>query len=153
MTTYIPLWTTKLVREDKLAVPDGASGYVSCPSDAYTLLRSYVEGEIQENLWVILVNTKRRAIGVERVYRGSLDTCQVRVAEVMRPAILAGASAIIVAHNHPSGDTTPSRDDMLVTKSMVKAGDLLGIDVLDHLVISDEGFTSMKEKFGGCWSD
>jgi len=145
MTTYIPLWTTKLVKEDQLPIPDGASGYVSSPRDGYTLLRPYAEGEIQENLWVILLNTKRRVIGIERVYRGTLDTTPVRVAEIMRPAILAGASAIIVAHNHPSGDTTPSGSDVAMTKRVIDAGDLLGISVLDHLVISDENSTSMRE--------
>jgi DNA repair protein RadC len=79
-------------------------------------------------------------------YQGSVSSSQVRIGEVFRPAIQRLASAIVVCHNHPSSDNTPSPDDVAVTRAMVQAGKLLDIQVLDHLVISSRGFVSLKER-------
>jgi DNA repair protein RadC len=100
----------------------------------------------QEELWVILLDTRNRVLGTKAIYKGSLNTSVVRVGEIFRPAIEAPAAAIIVAHNHPSGDPAPSPEDVNVTRQIVKAGKLLDIDVLDHLIISSGRYTSLKER-------
>lgn len=80
------------------------------------------------------------------VYRGSLNTSLIRVGEVFRDAVRANAASIIVAHNHPSGDPTPSPEDVAVTRAIIEAGRLLDIEVLDHLVIGGNSYVSMKAK-------
>jgi DNA repair protein RadC len=116
------------------------------PADAAELVRYEMSALDQEELRVILLDTRNRVIGKVTVYRGSLNSSQVRVGEVFKPAIRASAAAIIVVHNHPSGDPTPSPDDVTVTRSIVSAGKLLDVDVLDHLVIGQGRFVSLKER-------
>jgi DNA repair protein RadC len=95
----------------------------------------------------MFLNTKNRPIGISTAYKGSINTTVIRVAELFREAIQRNAPAIIVAHSHPSGDPTPSPEDVAVTGEIVKAGKLLDIDVLDHLVIGEgQRFVSMKER-------
>ena len=100
----------------------------------------------KEAFVVLILNTRRRIIGHNLVALGSLDSVPVHPREVFRPAIVAAGSAIILVHNHPSGDPTPSPDDVAVTRAMVQAGKLLDIDVLDHLVIGQGKWVSLKER-------
>lgn len=118
---------------------------VSSPSSAYALLRD-MEFFEQEHLRVILLDTRARSIGIQEVYVGSVNSAQVRVAELFRSAIQRNATAIILAHNHPSGDPTPSPDDVAVTRAAVQAGKLLDITVQDHLVIGRGRYVSLKER-------
>lgn len=106
----------------------------------------------QEQLRVILLSTKNQVIGRSNLYQGSLNRSIVRVAEVFRDAIRQSAASVIVVHNHPSGDPTPSPEDIRVTTELVSAGRLLDVEVLDHVVIGGEKWISMKERslgFGG----
>jgi DNA repair protein RadC len=100
----------------------------------------------QEHLRVILLDRRNRILETVEVYKGSVNSSQVRVGELFKDAIRANASAIVVAHNHPSGDPTPSPDDVAVTRAIVQAGKLLDIDVLDHLVIGQGKWVSLKER-------
>ncbi len=100
----------------------------------------------QEHLRVILLDRRNRVLEIEDVYRGSVSSSQVRVGEVFKAAIRKNASALVVAHNHPSGDPTPSPDDVAVTRAIVQAGKLLDVDVLDHLVIGQGRWVSLKER-------
>ena len=100
----------------------------------------------QEHLRVLLLDRRNRVLEVVEVYKGSVNSSQVRVGELFKDAIRANASAVIVAHNHPSGDPTPSPDDVAVTRAIVQAGKLLDIDVLDHLVIGQGRWVSLKER-------
>ena len=88
-----------------------------------------------ENFIVVIVNTRRRPIGFEIISNGTLDTLLVHAREVFKPAILLGGAAIVLAHNHPSGDPTPSEADIKVTRDLVRAGQLLKIEVLDHVIL------------------
>lgn len=119
---------------------------VTSPGDAANLLMSEMTFLEQEHLRVILLNTRNHVLRIVTVYIGSLNTSVVRSGELFRPAIKENAAAIIVAHNHPSGDPTPSPEDVRVTREMVKAGKLLSIDVLDHIVIGRQRFVSLKER-------
>jgi DNA repair protein RadC len=88
-----------------------------------------------ETFQIILLNTRHRLIHVERISQGTLDTILVHPREVFRAAIAANAAAVVLAHNHPSGDPTPSEADIKVTRDLIRAGQLLKIDVLDHIII------------------
>jgi DNA repair protein RadC len=94
----------------------------------------------------VLLNTKNFVVGTPTVYVGSLNASMVRVSEVFRDAVKENCAAIIVAHNHPSGDPTPSPEDVLVTRDLVAAGKLLDIEVLDHLVIGHNRYISLKQQ-------
>ena len=119
---------------------------INSPADAAALIQYEMSAFEQEHLRVIHLNTRNRVLGMEDVYRGSLNASQVRVGELFKSAIRRNASAVIVAHNHPSGDPTPSPDDVAITRAFVQAGKLLDIDVLDHLVIGQGRYVSMKER-------
>lgn len=143
MTTYtIPVYKIQLVREGGITAP---ANRVGSPEDVYKILKSYLEGADRENFVVILVGTKNQLLGVNTVSVGTLDTALVHPREVFKPAILSNAAAIILGHNHPSGDTTPSDIDEKLTKRLVEAGEILGIAVLDHLIIGN-GYASLKER-------
>ena len=119
---------------------------VASPADAANLLMSEMMLLEQEHLRVILLNTRNEVLAMPTIYQGSLNTSVVRVAELFKEAIRANAAALIVAHNHPSGDPDPSPEDVRVTRQMVKAGALLDIAVLDHIIIGHRRYVSLKER-------
>jgi DNA repair protein RadC len=119
---------------------------VRSPTDVANLLMMEMGLLEQEQLRVVLLDTKNFVTKVHTVYSGSLNTAVIRVGEVFREAIRANCAALILAHNHPSGDPTPSPEDVRVTEAMVEAGALLDIRVLDHLIIGRNRFVSLKER-------
>jgi DNA repair protein RadC len=119
---------------------------INSPGDAAALVQYEMSLLEQEHLKVMLLDTRNRVLDIVEVYQGSVNSSQVRVAEVFRPAIQRIAPASIVAHNHPSQDPTPSPDDVAVTRAIVAAGKLLDIDCLDHLVIGGNVWVSLKER-------
>jgi len=119
---------------------------IQSPSDAAALLLYEMGALEQEHLRVLLLDTRNRLIRTIEVYRGSLNTSLIRVGEVFRDAVRSNAASIIIVHNHPSGDPTPSPEDVSVTRALVEAGSLLDIEVLDHLVIGKNCFVSLKSK-------
>ena len=116
------------------------------PADAANLLMAELSLLPQEHLRTVLLDTRNRVISIPTIYVGSLNTAQVRVGEMFREAIRANCAGMIVVHNHPSGDPTPSPEDVQVTRMIVEAGSLLNIDVLDHLIIGRQRFVSLKER-------
>ncbi len=121
---------------------------VRSPADAAQLLIPEMNLLEQEQLRVVLFDTRMHVIAMPVIYVGNLNSTIVRTAEVFREAIRQNASAIIVAHNHPSGDSSPSPEDVSVTRAIIQTGQLLDIEVLDHLIISGNGgqtFVSLKE--------
>lgn len=116
------------------------------PQDIHNLVGYKMSLLDQEELWVILLDTRNQVIAIEELYKGSVNSSQVRVAELFRGAIKANTPSIVMVHNHPSGDPTPSPEDIALTRSAIQAGKLLDIEVLDHLVIGATRFTSMKER-------
>jgi len=128
-------------------IPTDQARAIRAPADAANLLMYHLDNREQEYLFVLLLDTRNRIIGAPReVYHGSLNTSLIRIGEVFREAIRANAAAIVVAHNHPSGDPAPSPEDAAVTRALVEAGKLLDIEVIDHLVIAAGRFVSMKER-------
>ena len=116
------------------------------PADAANILNYFIGELSQEEMWVIDLDTHNRVMSLVALYKGSVNSSQVRVCEIFRQAISENAPAIIVAHNHPSGDTSPSPEDASVTKAIFQAGRLLDIDLLDHIVVSHGRWTSLKER-------
>lgn len=118
----------------------------TCPQDGADFLMPRLRFTTKEQFLVILLNSKNRVIGTEVVSEGSLTGAVVHPREVFQPAILQHAAALVVAHNHPSGDPAPSREDKEITRMLVAAGQSLGIPVLDHLIIGDGTYYSFQEE-------
>jgi len=109
---------------------------LSDPSTAYDLIRKELESSDRERFLSIMLDNRNHLIGVETVYIGTINAVSVSPRDIFKSAILANAVSIILAHNHPSGDLVPSDHDIALTKILTEAGDLLGIQVLDHLIVS-----------------
>ena len=119
---------------------------ISSPRDVANLLMGEMGFLEQEHLRVVLLNTRNQVLGISEVYVGNVSGAVIRAAEVLRPAVRENCPSIILVHNHPSGDPTPSADDVRVTEQIVEAGKLLDIDVLDHVVLGRQRFVSLKER-------
>jgi DNA repair protein RadC len=119
---------------------------VNSPGDAADLVRYEMSALEQEHLRVILLDTRNRVLEIVEIYKGSVNSSQVQVGEIFKPAIRRNAPALIVVHNHPSGDPIPSPDDVVVTRAIVQAGKLLDVDVLDHVIIGQGKWVSLKER-------
>ena len=121
---------------------------ISNPDQVYKAITAItsVEGEAQEVFGVLILNIKNKIVAVHEISRGTLNSSMVHPREVFKPAVLHNAAAIICFHNHPSGDTEPSREDIETTKRLVEAGKIMGIEVLDHIIVGDDGYVSLKER-------
>jgi DNA repair protein RadC len=119
---------------------------IHSPADAAALVQHEMGVFEQEHMRTILLDTRNRVIEVVEVYHGSLNSAQIRVAEVFREAIRRNSAALIVCHNHPSGVADPSPDDVAVTRAIVQAGRLLDLEVLDHLILTRSRYVSLKER-------
>jgi len=129
-----------------LITTPGERPQVRSPADVADLLLAEMSLLEQEEMWVLLLDTRYRLKEIVKLYSGSLNASTVRVAELFRDAIRTNSAAILVTHNHPSGDPTPSPEDVRVTGMMVQAGELLDIEVLDHLIIGQGRYVSLKER-------
>ncbi|RXT08856.1 DNA repair protein RadC [Ammoniphilus sp. CFH 90114] len=132
----------KMVKESSILYSKRA---VRSPEDAYDLLKGFLEDADREHFLVVNLCSKNRPNAIHVCHVGSLNCSIVHPREVFKSAILSNSASIIVAHNHPSGDTTPSREDIEVTRRLKQAGEILGIDLLDHLIIGEDKFFSLKE--------
>ncbi len=130
----------------RLNVPNKERPTINSPADAAALVQYEMALLEKEHLRVILLDRRNRVQDIEEVYQGSVNSSQIRVGEVFRAAIRQLASCIVVIHNHPSGDPTPSPDDVAVTRAIVQAGKLLDVECLDHLVIGHGSWVSLKER-------
>lgn len=119
---------------------------VTSPADAANLLMSEMAFLEQEHLRLVLLDTRNQVLATPTIYVGSLNTSVVRIGELFRSAIRENAAALIVAHNHPSGDPSPSPEDIHVTRQIKQAGELLDITLLDHIIIGQQRFVSLKER-------
>ena len=126
--------------------PTGDLPAISCPDDVRKLLGPEMAPLAQEQLRVLLLNTRNQVLGQRVVYQGNVNSSIVRPAEVFRPAVIEAVPSIIISHNHPSQDPTPSPEDAAITRELAQAGKLLGIELLDHVVIGGERFVSLKER-------
>jgi len=133
-------------RRWRAAASDDDRPQINSPQDAANLLMLEMSHLEQEQLRLLLLDTKNRVLAVPIVYQGNVNTTVVRVAELFREAVRVNATALIVVHNHPSGDPTPSQEDVRITRQIVEAGQMLGIEALDHVIIGRGRFVSLKER-------
>ena len=116
-------------------------------SDAYELVKDELVNSDREMLLSVMLTVKNDLIGVETVSLGSVTASTTTPRDVFKSAILANAVSIIVCHNHPSGELVPSKNDIEITKQLIAAGDILGIKVLDHLIVSNQGYKSLRDYY------
>jgi DNA repair protein RadC len=134
----------KMVRESSLLYPQRR---ITMARDVMELFLTFLDETDREQFLLLCLNTKNEPTAIHTVSVGSLDASIVHPREVYKAAILANSSSIIVCHNHPSGDPTPSREDINVTKMLKEAGEVLGIPLLDHIIVGSEGaYYSLKER-------
>jgi len=119
---------------------------IQSPQDAFVLVDYEMSGLEQEELRVLILDTRNHVLEIKPIVRGSLNSAQVRIGELFREAIRLNAAAIIVVHNHPSGDPTPSADDVALTRAIIQAGQLLDIQVLDHIIVGRNRYASLKDR-------
>jgi len=119
---------------------------VKTPKDVVALVGGRLKGKRKEHFLTLLLDTRNQLIKIAEISIGSLDTSIVHPREVFREAISASAASVILAHNHPSGDPEASEDDIRLTKKLVEAGEIIGIDVLDHIIIGDKNYLSLKRE-------
>jgi DNA repair protein RadC len=124
----------------------GDKPVVKTPEDVNSLMRGRLRGKKKEHFLALLLDTRNQLIKVAEISVGSLDTSIVHPREVFKEAISASAASVIFVHNHPSGDPEASEDDLRLTKRLAEAGELVGIEVLDHIIIGDKKFLSLKRE-------
>ena len=113
--------------------------------DVYNLVKDELVNSDREMFLSVMLTSKNHLIGVETVSLGSINASIITPRDVFKSAILANAVSVILCHNHPSGDLTPSMQDIEITKHLIEAGELIGVKVLDHLVVSDQGYRSLRD--------
>ena len=121
---------------------------IQSPNDIFNIAQNVIHANeyTEENLWLITLDTKNNITGIFTVSTGSLNSTIVHPREIFKRAVLQNAASIIICHNHPSGDPAPSQEDINITKRIYDAGKILGIELLDHIIIGDNKYTSLKEK-------
>ena len=119
---------------------------IKSPEDVANIVRSQLKGKKKEHFLVLCLDTRNHLINYKLISVGSLDTSVVHPREVFKEAISSHAASVIFAHNHPSGDPEPSKEDIELTKRLAKAGEIMGIDVLDHIIVCDKSYSSLKAK-------
>lgn len=139
----VDIVSLRLVKERSLLYKNRA---IRSPEDGYNLFKQFL-GELDREYFVVMcLDVKNQPTAMNVCHIGSLNASIVHPREVMKTAVLSNAASIIVLHNHPSGQATPSPEDIDVTKRLAQACDIMGIDLLDHLVVGDDDFVSLKEK-------
>jgi len=143
--TRINFYTLKMVKEDSVLydVP-----VIKSPAEVYQAARQLLalHEEPEEHFCILCLNTKNKIVGVHTISIGSLNASIVHPREVFKAAMLNNAHGIICLHNHPSGDPEPSRDDIEITRRLAEAGKIIGIEVIDHVIIGEQRYLSMKER-------
>jgi DNA repair protein RadC len=141
---HVPAFRVALVREPGVSLADRPA--ITNSSAAADLFRRYIGDVDREHFVIAMLTVRHRLIGLHTVSIGCLTSSLVHPREVMKSAIVSSAGALVLAHNHPSGDPEPSAEDIALTRRLVSCGTLLGIEILDHIVIGNPGHVSLKER-------
>ncbi len=139
----VDIVSIKIIKESSVLY---ANRKIATPEDCVVLVKHLLEDSDREKLVVCCLNTKNEPTSISTVSIGSLNSSIVHPREVFKTAILSNAASVIISHNHPSGDTVPSKEDINITERIKEAGDIIGIKLLDHLIIGDREYLSLKEK-------
>lgn len=139
----IKIVSLKMVRESSLR---SQYGKISTPDDVKMMIMELIGNNDREHFGIICIDTKNIPTHINIVSVGTLNSSMVHPREVFKAAILSNSASVILFHNHPSGNTSPSKTDVDITERLVEVGRIIGIEVIDHVIVSDEEFMSMKEK-------
>ncbi|WP_410746837.1 RadC family protein [Clostridium neonatale] len=139
----VDIVSLKMIKESSILY---ANRKINSPDTVVNLFRNFLDGCDREILIVCCLNTKNEPTSISTVSIGSLNSSIVHPREVFKTAVMSNAASIIISHNHPSGDTTPSKEDINITKRIKEAGDIIGIKLLDHIIIGDKNYLSLKEE-------
>lgn len=139
----VDIISIKMVKESSILYKNRK---ITSPKDAYELIREFLENADREHLIVCSLDTKNQPTNINTVSVGTLNSSLVHPRELFKSAILSNAASIIIAHNHPSGDAEPSSEDINITNRIKECSKLLGIDLIDHIIVGDKRFVSLKEK-------
>ena len=139
-------WKRFQVEVVRHAIAEAAPFRVERPAAAVELFREDAERMTQESLWVMTLDGRNGLMGIERVYTGTATGTSVRIGELFRYAVSAGGVGIVLVHNHPSGDPTPSHADIELTQHLLRSSKIMGIGLDDHLIIGKDSYTSLREK-------
>lgn len=139
----VDIVSIKMIKESSVLY---ANRKIATPEDCAILVKHLLEDSDREKLVVCCLNTKNEPTSISTVSIGSLNSSIVHPREVFKTAILSNAASIIIAHNHPSSNPTPSKEDINITDRLKEAGKIIGIELIDHLIICKENFLSLKEK-------
>lgn len=137
------------LRIKRLAVSEQPAGYGRCvqgPTDVARLAGELIGDLTQEVFWIFHLDSRNKLLGFTEIGRGGLDRCPVDLRALFRAALAVGSASVLAVHNHPSSDTEPSPEDLALTRRLRSAGELLGIALLDHVIVSQHGFTSLRER-------
>jgi DNA repair protein RadC len=135
--------TIKMIKENSILYKNRQ---ISSPQEAVNLVRDFLENSDREQLIVCCLDTKNQPTIINTVSIGSLNSSIVHPREVFKTAILGNSASIIIFHNHPSGDPTPSKEDVNITKRLSESGKILGINLIDHIILGDKNYISLKDK-------
>ena len=136
-------------RLSRLKTEEG--GLITNPKDVANLVQYKMIRLEQEELWVLLLDSRNHHIHTDQLYRGSLNSSSVRPAEIYKSGIRHNAAALIIVHNHPSGDPSPSPEDIQLTRMLIEAGNMLELPILDHIIVAERGFVSIKALHPELW--
>jgi DNA repair protein RadC len=136
----------ELANRRRIKSEDNPKAAISSPEDVYNELQTKARGKKKEYFWAVLLDTRNKIIKSVEISIGSLDSSIVHPRELFKEAIAASASSIIVAHNHPSGNPQASQEDIKLTKRLKESGELIGIEIVDHIILGDEQFLSLKRE-------
>ena len=142
MSYRLPRYRVSLVREGSRSSDHNA---IRSPEDVFAIMDSEYENAVVETAQMLALDTKNKVIGIFSLSIGSLNASIIHPRDVFQRAILSNAASVILVHNHPSGDPTPSPEDMELTRKLVEAGKMLDITVLDHVIVGEGAYISMKE--------
>ena len=140
----LPLYSTRLVRETEFTYPTRFQ--VTEPGEVATILHDYFSDKDREEFLIVLLDTAHTVTGLSQISVGGLSSSVVEPRQIFKTAMLANAAAIILAHQHPSGNPEPSQEDIKITRQLTEAGEIMGIPVHDHLIITESDFTSLAER-------
>lgn len=140
------IYEIQRIKQVKEAATIKSSKTITGPKVAYELVKAFIGDDDREVFFVMCLNTKNKIVAVHRCHVGAINSSVVHPREVFKAAILNNSASIVVSHQHPSGDPTPSQEDIHVTRRLAESGKMLGIEVLDSIVAGDDTFVSLKEK-------
>ena len=146
---------TRLVRESSVLYEskDGSRS-IRSPKEAAAFAAPFFDDSDKEMIFICVLNAKKEPLSMEMTAKGATDWCRTDIAQVFKTAILANGSSILCLHNHPSGSLVPSMMDVRITEKMKRAGDMLDIELEDHIIIGKDGsFYSFREEMGGLWEE